>query len=111
MDVKAVAKDVRISPIKIRLIVDLIRGKDVQEALNILSNYNSKPARIVKKVLDSAIANAVNNNNLKQEKLFVKRAVVDMGSTLKRRVPGSRGKVDKFYHRRSHVTIEVAERS
>ena len=110
MDVKAIAKDVRISPIKLRLIVDLVRGKDVQEALNILTNYNSKPARIVKKVVDSAVSNAVNNNNLDKDKLYIKRAVVDQASTLKRRVPGSRGSVDKFYHRRSHVTIEVSER-
>ena len=110
MDVKAIAKDVRISRIKLRLIVDLIRGKDVQEALNILTNYNSKPARIVKKVVDSAVSNAVNNNNLGKDKLYIKRAVVDQASTLKRRVPGSRGSVDKFYHRRSHVTIEVSER-
>ena len=111
MNVKAVAKDVRISPIKLRLMVDLIRGKSANEALNILTNYNSKSARVVKKVLDSAIANAVNNNNLDKDKLFVTRAVVDMAATLKRRVPGSRGSVDKFYHRRSHVTIELAERS
>ena len=110
MDVKAIAKDVRISPIKIRLMVDLIRGKNVNDALNILTNYNSKPARVVKKVLDSAIANAVNNNNLDKEKLYIKTAVVDQASTLKRRVPGSRGSVDKFYHRRSHVTIVVSER-
>ena len=110
MDVKAIAKDVRISPIKIRLMVDLIRGKNVDDALNILTNYNSKPARVVKKVLDSAIANAVNNNNLDKDKLYIKAAVVDQASTLKRRVPGSRGKVDKFYHRRSHVTIVVSER-
>lgn len=110
MDVKAILKDVRISPIKLRLMVDLIRGKDAQDALNILTNYNSKPARIVKKVVESAIANAVNNNNLNKDKLYIKRAVVDQASTLKRRVPGSRGSVDKFYHRRSHVTIEVAER-
>lgn len=110
MDVKAIAKDVRISPIKIRLMVDLIRGKNVNDALNILTNYNSKPARVVKKVLDSAIANAVNNNNLDKDKLYIKTAVVDQASTLKRRVPGSLGKVDKFYHRRSHVTIVVSER-
>ncbi len=110
MDVKAIAKDVRISPIKIRLMVDLIRGKNVNDALNVLTNYNSKPARVVKKVLDSAIANAVNNNNLDKDKLYIKTAVVDQASTLKRRVPGSRGKVDKFYHRRSHVTIVVSER-
>ena len=110
MDVKAIAKDVRISPIKIRLMVDLIRGKNVNDALNILTNYNSKPARVVKKVLDSAIANAVNNNGLDKDKLYIKTAVVDQTSTLKRRVPGSRGSVDKFYHRRSHVTIVVSER-
>ena len=110
MDVKAIAKDVRISPIKIRLMVDLIRGKNVNDALNILTNYNSKPARVVKKVLDSAIANAVNNNNLDRDKLYIKTAVVDQASTLKRRVPGSRGKVDKFYHRRSHVTVVVSGR-
>lgn len=110
MDVKAIAKNVRISPIKLRLMIDLVRGKDTKEALNILNNYNSKPARVIKKVVDSAIANAVNNNNLDADKLYIKTAVVDMGSTLKRRVPGSRGKVDKFYHRRSHVTIVVSER-
>ncbi len=110
MDVKAIAKDVRISPIKIRLMVDLIRGKNVNDALNILTNYNSKPARVVKKVLDSAIANAVNNNGFDKDKLYIKTAVVDQASTLKRRVPGSRGSVDKFYHRRSHVTIVVSER-
>ena len=110
MDVKAIAKDVRISPIKLRLMVDLIRGKDVNEALNILTNYTSKPARIVKKVVDSAVSNATFNNGLDKDKLYIKTAVVDMGSTLKRRVPGSRGSVDKNYHRRSHVTIVVAER-
>ena len=110
MDVKAITRNVRISPIKLRLIVDLIRGKNANDALNILTNYNSKPARVVKKVVDSAIANAVNNNGLDADKLYIKTAVVDMASTLKRRVPGSRGSVDKNYHRRSHVTIVVAER-
>ena len=110
MDVKAVLKNERISPIKLRLTVDMIRGKDVNSALNILTNYNSKPARIMKKVVESAVANAVNNNSLDQDKLYVKDALVDMGSTLKRNVPGSRGGVDKFYHRRSHLTIVVAER-
>ena len=110
MDVKAIAKDVRISPIKLRLMVDLIRGKDVNDALNILTNYTSKPARIVKKVVESAAQNATINNGLDRDKLYIKTAVVDMGSTLKRRVPGSRGSVDKNYHRRSHVTIVVSER-
>ena len=110
MDVKAIAKEIRISPIKLRLMVDLVRGKSTTEALNILSNYNSKSARVVKKVVASAVSNAVNNNNLDEKKLYIKEIKVDMASTLKRRVPGSRGKIDKFYHRRSHVTVVVAER-
>ena len=110
MDVKAVLRNERISPIKLRLVADLIKGKSVNEALNILTNYNSKSSRILKKVVESAASNAVNNNNLDKDKLYVKEALVDMGSTLKRRVPGSRGSVDKFYHRRSHVTIVVTER-
>ncbi len=110
MDVKATLRDVRISPIKLRLMVDLIRGKDVNTALNILTNYNSKPARIMKKLVDSVIANAVNNSGLDKDKLYIKTAVVDQASTLKRRVPGSRGSIDKNYHRRSHVTVVVEER-
>lgn len=110
MEVKAVLKNERISPIKLRLMADLIKGKSANDAINILTNYNSKPARIMKKVVESAVANAVNNNSLDKDKLYVKEALVDMGSTLKRNVPGSRGGVDKFYHRRSHVTIVVAER-
>ena len=111
MEVRAFLKNERISPIKMRLMIDLIRGKDATEALNILTNYNSKSSRLIKKVVQSAIANAVNNNNLDRSKLYIKIALVDMGSTLKRRVPGSRGKVDGFFHRRSHITIVVAERN
>ena len=110
MDVKAIIKGVRISPIKLRLTADMIRGKNVSDALNIVSNYNSKPSRILKKALDSVIANAVNNNKLDQNKLYGKEIRVDMGQTLKRKVPGSRGSIDKNYHRTSHVTIVVAER-
>lgn len=110
MDVKAIAKDVRISPIKARLMVDLVRGKSTKDALNILTNYNSKSARIVKKVVASAQANAVNNNKMDADKLYIKDIRADQASTLKRRVPGSRGSIDKFYHRRTHVTVVVAER-
>ena len=78
MDVKAIAKRVRISPIKIRLVVDMVRGKNADEALVILSNYNTKAARVVKKVLDSAVANAVNNNKLDKTKLFVKLCFVSL---------------------------------
>ena len=84
MEAKAIAKTLRVSPIKERLVIDLIRGKDVNEALNILNNMNKKPARLAKKVLDSAIANAVNNENAKVEDLYVKEARVDAGPVMKR---------------------------
>ena len=63
MEARSTAKSVRISPIKARLVIDLIRGKDAHEAQIILDNYNNKAARLIKKVLNSCIANAVNNNN------------------------------------------------
>ena len=110
MDVKAIIKGVRISPIKLRLTADMIRGKTTNEALNIVNNYNSKPSRILKKALDSVIANAVNNNKLDADKLYIKEIRIDMGQTLKRRVPGSRGSIDKNYHRTSHITIVVSEK-
>ena len=71
MEAKAIAKSVRISPIKARLVVDLIRGKKAQEAQIILENYNNKASGLIKKVLDSAIANAVNNSHMKLENLEV----------------------------------------
>ena len=64
MEAKAIAKGLRVSPIRARLVSDMIRGKSVQEALTILNNVNNKSARLTKKVLDSAIANAVNNNTM-----------------------------------------------
>ena len=76
MEAKAIAKSLRISPIKARLVVDLIRGKDVNVALNILNNMNKKPARLTKKVLDSAIANAVNNLKLERKKRLINLSYV-----------------------------------
>ena len=83
MEAKATAKMVRISPIKARLVVDLIRGKDASEAQIILNNYNNKASRLIKKVLDSAIANAVNNNKMDEKTLYVSEARVDMGPVMK----------------------------
>ena len=77
MEARAIAKTLRVSPIKARLVIDLIRGKKVNEALVILSNMNNKSARLVVKVLNSAIANAINNNGAKIEELYVKEARVD----------------------------------
>ena len=83
MEAKAVAKGLRVSPIRARLVADMIRGKKVQEALTILNNVNNKSARLTLKVLNSAIANAVNNNGADQNTLYVKEARVDAGPVMK----------------------------
>ena len=109
MEAKAIAKTVRISPQKARLVIDLIRGKKVGDAAAILKNTTKKAAKIIEKVLFSAIANAENNLGLKKENLFVKEALVDEGATLKRIYFGSRSHIDRNDHKTSHVTIVVAE--
>ena len=110
MEAKAIAKTLRVSPIKERLVIDLIRGKDVNDALNILNNMNKKPARLAKKVLDSAIANAVNNEGAKAEDLYVKEARVDAGPVMKRHMFDSRGHIGHNDKRTSHIIITVASK-
>lgn len=110
MEAKAIAKTVRISALKSRLVMRLINGKSVSDAMNILNNMNNKAARIIKKVLISAVANAENNHNLDKAKLYVKEAYVNDGPVLKRSVPDSRGRIAKNDHRTSHVTVVVAEK-
>ncbi len=110
MEAKAIAKTVRISALKSRLVMRLINGKNANEAMNILNNMNTKAARVIKKVLTSAVANAENNHNLDKDKLYVKEAYVNDGPVLKRSVPDSRGRIAKNDHRTSHVTVVVAER-
>ena len=111
MEARAIAKMLRISPIRARLIADLIRGKSVSEALNILANVNNKAARMTKKVLDSAIANAVNNNGADQATLYVKEARVDAGPVMKRHMFDSRSHIGHKDHRTSHIIIVVATRN
>ena len=110
MEAKAIAKGLRISPIRARLVADLIRGKSVQEALTILSNVNNKSARLTKKVLDSAIANAVNNNGADAATLYVKEARVDAGPVMKRILFDSRSHIGHKDKRTSHIVIVVANR-
>ncbi len=111
MEAKAIAKGVRIPPRKARLVIDLIRGKKVVEADNILNNLNNKAARIIHKVLTSAVANAVNNNGLKEDSLYVTQAYINEGQTLKRIKFGSRGHVDPIKKRTSHITVIVGEKN
>ena len=110
MEARAIAKTLRVSPIKQRLVIDLIRGKDVNVALNILNNMNKKPARLAKKVLESAIANAVNNNGAKAEELYVKEARVDAGPVMKRHMFDSRSHIGHKDKRTSHIVITVASK-
>ena len=111
MEAKAIAKGLRISPIRTRLTIDLIRGKKVDEAINILSNINSKSARLIEKVLKSAIANAVNNLSLEENKLYVKEARVDAGPVMKRHFFDSRSHIGHRNHRTSHINIVVADKN
>ena len=108
MEARAIAKTLRVSPIKARLVVDLIRGKNVNDALDILNNMNKKPARLTKKVLESAISNAVNNNGAKQEELYIKEARVDAGPVMKRHMFDSRSHIGHPDKRTSHIVIVVA---
>ena len=111
MEAKAVLKTVRIAPRKTRLIIDLIRGKNVAEARSILANQPQRAARVIEKVLNSSVANAVNNLNLDEEKLFVKTCYVDEALVMKRAKMDSRGHVGRNDHKTSHITIIVSEKN
>ena len=110
MEAKAIAKSLIISPIKARLVVDLVRGKDVNEALNILNNTNKKTSKFVIKVVNSAVANATNNFGMDANKLFIKEARVDAGPVMKRHMFDSRSHIGRKDRRTSHIIITVAEK-
>ena len=111
MEAKAIARGLRVSPIRARLVADLIRGKSVKEALVILTNVHNKSAKLTKKVLDSAIANAVNNNGADAATLYVKEARVDAGPVMKRHMFDSRSHIGHKDHRTSHINIVVATKN
>ena len=110
-EVKAVARTVRIAPRKTRLVIDLIRGKNVSDAYAILQNQPQRAARVIEKVLNSAVSNVINNNNLDEEKLYVKACYVDEGLVMKRAKMDSRGHVGRNDHKTSHITVIVSERN
>lgn len=111
MEAKATARTVLIAPRKARLVVNLVRGKDVSDAMAILNNLNKKSARLTKKVLVSAIANAENNFKMDKNNLYVKEAYINDGPIMKRRRIGSRSHIDRHDKKTSHITIVVAERN
>lgn len=110
MDVKAVAKTVRLSPRRARLVLDLVRGKDVAEAAAILKFTPNYAAEVASKVLKSAVSNAVNNHQLTESKLYVKACYADEGITMKRFRARAKGSAAPIMKRTSHVTFIVAER-
>ncbi len=110
MEVKATAKTVRIAPRKVRLVVDLIRGKDCKEALGILELTPNHAAEAVKKVVKSAMANATHNHQLDEEKLYIKECYANEGITIKRWMPRAKGSASQILKRTSHITVVVDEK-
>jgi len=109
MEVKARLKGVRLSAQKARLVADQIRGKQVGEALNILNFSTKKGAHLVRKLLESAIANAEHNEGADVDELSVSRIFVDEGMTMKRIRPRAKGRADRILKRSCHITLAVAD--
>jgi large subunit ribosomal protein L22 len=109
MQVSATAKRLRISPQKARLVVDLVRGKPVSEALDILNFSTQKAAGLVRKVVESAIANAENNEAADVDELRICEIYVNEGLTMKRIKPRAKGRADRIFKRTSHVTVTVTD--
>ena len=107
---KAVARTVRIAPRKVRLVVDLIRGKQVGEAVAILRHTPKAASPVVEKVLKSAVANAEHNYELDVNNLVVSEIYVDEGPTLKRFRPRAQGRASAINKRTSHITVVVSEK-
>ena len=110
MEARAITRFVRMAPRKARLVVDLIRGRGVGDALNVLDYTPKKAARILAKTLRSAVANAESTGNVDVDDLVVKRAFVDEGPTQKRTLPRAQGRATRIFKRSSHFTVVVGEK-
>ena len=109
MEVKARAKFIRTSPRKARMVTDLIKGRGVEEALNILGFTKKAPAKIITKLLKSAVADADQMRNLNVDTLFIKQITVDQGPTMKRYRPRAMGRATTIRRRMSHITVVLEE--
>ena len=109
MQAKAIARTVGVTPRKARLVVDLVRGKTVTEALEILSVLNKSAVTPVTKVLKSAVANATNNFNMDENALYIKEAYVDDAIRMRRYLPRAKGSASGLVKRTCHITIVVAD--
>jgi large subunit ribosomal protein L22 len=109
MEIAAVLKGARLSAQKARLVADQIRGKRVEEALELLSFSTKKGAVLIKKVLNSAIANAEHNQGMDVDELKVSTIFVDEGVSLKRIMPRAKGRADRITKRSCHITVKVSD--
>jgi large subunit ribosomal protein L22 len=109
MQTHAVLKFVRLSPQKGRLVADLVRGKKVDEAINTLKFSNQRAAGLIRKVLESAIANAENNLGADVDELKISEIFVDQGPVLRRIMPRAKGRADRISKPTSHITIRVSD--
>ena len=110
MVAKAQARFIRISPRKARLVMDLVRGKNVDNAISVLRFTPNKGAKIIEKVLNSAVANAQNNHDMNKGELFIKQGYVDEGPVLKRFRARAQGRASRIRKRTSHITLILEER-
>jgi len=110
MEVRAVARFVRVSPRKVRLVMDQIRGKQIEEAINLLTFAPQKGAFIVRKLVNSAVANAGQNTELDVDKLYIKRIFADEGPSLKRFRARALGRASRIRKRTSHLTVVLDEK-
>jgi len=110
MESIAVAKFVRVSPRKVRLVMNQIRGKKVDEALNLLSFAPQRGANILKKLINSAVANAQQNSNIDIDNLYIDKIYADEGPVLKRFRPRAMGRATRILKRTSHLTVVLDER-
>ena len=110
MEARAIAKYVRMSPMKVGVVLDLIRGKNVNEAFAILQYTPKEAAVVINKVLKSAVANAENNHGMKSNKLYVAEIYANQGPTLRRIRPAAKGSAVRIRKRTSHITIVLKER-
>ena len=111
MEVLAIHKGARISAQKARLVADQIRGMSAEKAVELLKFSHKKAAALIKKVLESAIANAENNEGADIDELYVSSIYVDVGPTMKRMRPRAKGRGNKILKRSSHITVRVAEKN
>ncbi|NMC56442.1 MAG: 50S ribosomal protein L22, partial [Eubacteriaceae bacterium] len=106
MEARATAKYLRVSPLKAKRVVDLIRGKNLQDAKNILEfTSNNKASHFISKVVNSAAANAENNHKMNLDKLYVYRVSADQGKMMRRFKAGSMGRANPIIHRTTHITV------